>query len=468
MKPDLKEQLESVLGFTADEANEYDELGGFDTKEAIKYLKARIAEKKQLSERIKTAEEFISNRFDVRLDVVRNTIECRRKKQLENGESEYLDKNYLEFKVESLDAEFQRNNVLYPIGKLQNLLASDYVPEFDPIKSYFNNLPIWNQKTDYIKQLADFIEIVGNKDRFITQLKKHLARTVACSTIDGFYNKQCFVLIGAKQNSGKTSLIRWLVPPQLNKFYQENPELNKDGLISIAENFIINLDELDQLYRRDQKSIKSWLSKDYVKARRPYAKKEERMNRRASFFGSSNEDDFLTDETGSIRYIVFRVDDKHTDSPINFDYSKKINPADIWSQAVFLFNSKKFEHNLTKEEVRQNQALNDEFKHYTPEMELILKYFTPGNQQQHTEFLTSTEICENLLRAAEKGLNINHYNIGRALKSLNFEKLREYSPKSKRTVPGYYVIQTQPIGQEDPYNTPAVISTPEQKTKLPF
>jgi predicted P-loop ATPase len=459
MSKELKQQASSVLDLTPEEILELENLGGFDHKEAITYLKQKIAEKRQLSARLEAAETFINSHYKIRVDTVSNTIEARKISVNDGGEVKHLS-DWQEFKLESLDIELQRNNINYPIGKLQNLIASDFVPEHDPIKHYFDNLPKWNGK-DNIKALAKHVQVIGDKDRFTLQLKKHLARAYGCATIPGYYNKQCFVLVGERQNTGKTTFVRWLVPKDLQRFYQENPELNKDGLISISENLIINLDELDQLYRRDQKAIKSWLSKDYIKARRPYARKEERMNRRASFFGSSNEDDFLTDETGNVRYIVFRLNDRLHNEPINFAYSN-LDVNQIWAQAKALFIDAKFEHNLTPQEVAENHRLNQAFKYYTPEEQLIIKYFKPAIETAYTHFLSTTELTEILISVSDRGLNLNTYKVGRALKSAGFDKTMKYDQHQKRSIPGYYLEQFKPFGENGALTIPPLKNDLEQ------
>jgi predicted P-loop ATPase len=51
-------------------------------------------------------------------------------------------------------------------------------------------------------------------------------------------------LFNTKQNSGKTSFLRFLIPTQLEKYYTEDIGIDKDGLISLCKSMIINIDEL--------------------------------------------------------------------------------------------------------------------------------------------------------------------------------------------------------------------------------
>ena len=72
---------------------------------------------------------------------------------------------------------------------------------------------------------------------------------------------------------------------------------------------------------------------------------------------STNKDEFLTDETGSVRWLCFELIGK-----MNFTYKDKININDIWRQAYSLYKSG-FAYQLTPEEIEENEIkLDKDFK----------------------------------------------------------------------------------------------------------
>ena len=94
---------------------------------------------------------------------------------------------------------------------LMALLKSKFVPKFDPLKSYLENLPKWDEsQPDYIEELANYVK---SKDQywFNLQFKKMIVRSLACSLNITAFNKQCFTLVG-KQNDGKSSFLRFICP----------------------------------------------------------------------------------------------------------------------------------------------------------------------------------------------------------------------------------------------------------------
>ena len=92
------------------------------------------------------------------------------------------------------------------------------------------------------------------------------------------------------QNSGKTTFIRFLCPPALKNYMTENISFDKDSLIALIENFIINLDELATFSKVEINSLKSILSKSFIKERHPFERKAKKLSRRASFIGSTKHD----------------------------------------------------------------------------------------------------------------------------------------------------------------------------------
>ena len=367
-------------------------------------------------------EQIISKVFTIRYNEVSNDIEYRRKEQ-DEAFSILNENNVFRF--------LQHNHVEFSMAKLTAMLKSDFVPRYNPFASYFENLKIWNAEkdTDYISLICDYIPVTDT-ERFRNHFKKALVRSVACSIDSTVINKQALILVHDEQNSGKTTFIRWLCPPELQKYIAENISTDKDSLIALCENFIINLDELATLSRAEINSLKSMFSKETVKIRRPYDKGPTTSPRRASFFGSTNKAEFLTDETGSVRWLCFELKEK-----INWDYKKDIDINDIWRQAFTLYKSG-FRYELTAEEIRENESVNQQYQITTPEIELIQKYYTPGTKDEHEKFYQATDF---VIFLSEKcpGIKINQNNVGKALKILGYE--RSTKRNDKYPVKGYYV-----------------------------
>lgn len=379
---------------------------------------------KNISE-FEKVERFITDRYEIRNNIVSNKIECRPKTN-PNAEFEDLNEN-------NIFRELQKNFINFSINKLKSLLASDFVPEYDPFKDYFQSLQPWDEKIDYISKLTEYIP-VKDKARLQTQFKKALVRSVACS-FGGNVNKQALILVHDMQNSGKSTFCRWLCPPQLSKYIAENITTDKDSLIAMCTNFIINMDELATLNKAEINALKAVMSKDVFKGRLPYGAREVFLKRRANILGSTNKTEFLSDETGSVRWLCFELTGK-----INFAYKTDIAINQVWAQAFSLYKSG-FKYELTPEEITENEAVNAEYRITTTEQELIQAKFIPSSKNSPgAMFKTATDIKILLadLFPSEKLNNI--INIGRALKVLGYEKVTVRDEQKGIPIKGYYIM----------------------------
>ena len=109
-------------------------------------------------------------------------------------------------------------------------------------------------------------------------------------------------------------------------YVTENISFDKDSLISLIENLIINLDELATFSKGEINTLKSILSKTFAKKCHPFERKAKKLPQRASFIGSTNLTEFLNDPTGNVRWIPFEI------SGIDWrNYSKVINIDHVWA-----------------------------------------------------------------------------------------------------------------------------------------
>jgi len=206
--------------------------------------------------------------------------------------------------------------------------------------------------------------------------------------------------------------------------------IDKDSRILLTTNLLINLDELSTLSKIEINSLKSLFSKDKINDRLPYDRKNSIIPRRASFIGSTNQAEFLNDESGSVRWLCFQIES------IDWSYKEKININDVWAQAYHLFKTN-FTCDLNAEEIKENEEYNRQFHITTSEFELIHKYLSPGTKESNECFMTATEILLYIAEQTCSRVKLNNINVGRALKMLSFAREKKYPERNY----GYYVIK---------------------------
>ena len=307
---------------------------------------------------------------------------------------------------------------------VNTVIKSYFAEKYNPIKEYFLGLPDWNEKKDkdYIGELLELLHVPADQSEMKElYFRRWLVALVACA-VDNIANHTCIIMHG-KQGNGKTTFINKLVPKPLNDYYSIQPiTANKDNQFAITENFLINIDEFDSLRREEIGELKRLITLPEIKQRRPYAKRPEVCKRTASFIATINKDNFLTDLTGTRRFLPITID--------KVDYKENIDMNKVYAQAYKLYKTgAKYYFDGDDLELINNNNSNYEVK--TNEEELInkwLSYPDVNNVNELTSafpdnvFMTSNEIRQHLEYKSGKEVKLKAQTIGMLLARMGYSK----------------------------------------------
>jgi len=386
-------------------------------------------------------ELFLTQRFTFRHNIVSGKLEFKINKGFSftspSGRPGGAWNVMNDFIENSMLRECLKGRIKTNLSSLRNLLYSDFCELFNPFEDYFFNLPTYDEKTDYITELANTITTT-KQDLWQQCFKKWIVAMVGCVLDDKVINHTVIVFSG-KQGLGKTTWVEKLVPKQLKEYLFSgtiNPN-NKDTLVQLSECMLINLDELENLNRSEIGSLKEIITKTQIRMRKAYGHNNETMPRRASFAGSVNTAQFLNDSTGSRRFLCFELEG------IKYQHDVDINLA--FSQALFLFKSG-FRYWFDQEEIKSITENNEQYQLHSPEEELLLTWFEPAIKDENGNyyalsdnaktpllsggagggllFLNASQIAAKLADRTKLNLNDGTINkLGKALKKHNFTRL---------------------------------------------
>lgn len=365
-------------------------------------------------------EHWLRKNWDFKRNEITQVIEYRERDS--GAEYETADINTIYRKLMHSGSKF-------PMDKIAVILGSDFVETYNPFLDYFDNLEPWDEKTDHIGELAKYID-TDNNAFFREQFKKCLVRCIRCG-LGEHENRIVFVFVGEKQNTGKSTFIRFLSPFGM-KYYTESPmhATNKDSAFALAENFIYNLEELASLSNVDVNRLKSIISTSTINERKPYARDFVQAPRRCNFFASTNKLEFLTD-TENTRWLIFNVKN------IRWGYEKTINIDNVWSHAYALYSDPDFNDQLTADDMAIRDADNKNYEIEDKEKTMVKKHFQVC-QPNEGDFYSSVDIC-NILQENYPLVKINTYFIGKILTQLGFVSDRKTINNHK--VRGFYAIK---------------------------
>lgn len=352
------------------------------------------------------------------------------------GRTEYRNRANSDFtKVGRYEINTLRREIDNDIGiitssdNLYSIIESSFSPRINPIQEYFKALPLIdigsdcgssNTSSHSMKAIPDLAScvMVCNHEKWLPYLTKWLVAVVANAMDDReCRNHTCLVLTG-EQGKFKTTFLDLLCPPALHgysytgKIYPQE----KDTLTYIGQNLIVNIDDqLKALNKRDENELKNLITCPMVKYRMPYDKYVEEHPHLASFVVSVNGNDFLTDPTGSRRFLPFEV------LSIDIERAKAISMDSVYADAKALLNAG-FRYWFDDDEIAELYRESEDFQVQTAETELLLRCFEkPTDDNPHCSYMTTTEILTYL------GLYTRHpltsKRMGEALKRAGFKKV---------------------------------------------
>ena len=347
------------------------------------------------------------------------------------------------------------------IQDMYRVIESDYVPVFNPFKAYLNN-QCQSVKSvgdrDYIQELAQTVRVKGGEQEQMLwhlYLKKWLVGMVASWISDDVVNNVILVLIG-EQGAYKTTWFNYLLPPPLKQYFYTKTNANrmsKDDILTLAQYALVCCEELDTMRPAELNQLKAAVTMPSIDERAAYAHYHEHRKHIASFCGTGNNTQFLSDPTGNRRWLPFEVESivSPRDHPFHYE--------GIYSQALALYKSG-FQYWFTKEEIQELNRHNKQFETPRLEHELVDLYFRKPTDSELGEFMSVARALQMISNGISQKLSA--VNVGRAFSDLGFKRVRTNSSR------GFIVVCRTPEEIKAYQHRLLMDAKPDSETDVPF
>ena len=392
------------------------------------------------------------------------------------------------------------------IQDMYRVIESDYVPVFNPFKEYLNSLPQITQtstdnvsdepgsckpivlqqqnlcqsvqsvgeknhpsvgvqdkkqsvgENDYIRELAQTVRVKGGEQEQMLwhlYLKKWLVGMVASWISDDVVNNVILVLIG-EQGAYKTTWFNYLLPPPLKQYFYTKTNANrmsKDDILTLAQYALVCCEELDTMRPAELNQLKAAVTMPSIDERAAYAHYHEHRKHIASFCGTGNNTQFLSDPTGNRRWLPFEVENivSPRDHPFHYE--------GIYSQALALYKSG-FQYWFTKEEIQELNRHNRQFETPRLEHELVDLYFRRPTDSELGEFMSVARALQMISNGISQKLSA--VNVGRAFSDLGFKRVRTNSSR------GFIVVCRTPEEIKAYQHRLLMDAEPDSEADAPF
>ena len=247
-------------------------------------------------------DEFMKRRYEFRFNQLTSQVECRQRNSFD-----FYFRPVNKRLMASITMNAQYEGLKLWDKDVVRYLNSDHVPVYQPIEEFLYDLPRWDGK-DHIGDLAK--RVPCNNPHWAQLFRRWFLSMIAHWRGLGknHANSTSPILVGP-QAYRKSTFCRLILPPCLQAYYTDSIDFSRkrDAELYLNRFLLINMDEFDQIGINQQPFLKHIMQKPVVNTRRPNASAVEELRRYASFIGTSNHKDLLTDTSGSRRYIGVEV-----------------------------------------------------------------------------------------------------------------------------------------------------------------
>ena len=355
-------------------------------------------------------QRFLTIRYDFRYNLLTEQTEYRGK---EMPDEEYAMVAQRDLNTFCLEARTGGINCWDK--DVSRLLHSRKVENYHPFLHYMSHLPQW-YGVDRVTPLAVRISrkpmwVKGFHRWMLGVAAQWLGQAQDCA------NAVAPMLVSREQGKRKSSFCKILMPKELTPYYIDKFDLTSEsGCEQKLSLFgLINMDEFDKYRAGQMPALKNLMQMTTLTFRRAHRPAFSHLPRIASFIGTSNMTDLLTDPTGSRRFLCAEVDDKIDCTPPDHAQLFAQLKAELAGGERYWFS---------EEEEKEIQHSNRNFYKMPAEQELFLRCFRMPQEGELSKPYTTTDLFNYLQKhypAAMRGVTPNR--LGRMMVALGIQRV---------------------------------------------
>lgn len=287
---------------------------------------------------------------------------------------------------------------------------------FDPVREYLEGLT-WDGVPRLATWATDYLPC-ADTDLHRAYGMKTMLGLVKRVLSPGCQHDTILTLVGG-QGASKTRFFEAFAPGNSFDSVDLNPD-DRDKVYRASRPAVVEWGEFSGLTRREQESLKDYITRRSDTVRRPYGREDQTFPRKNVFVASTNDRDFLRDSTGSRRYWPMEVTE-------SIDIAKFLTVKDqLWAEAVHVYNqdpSAPFLNwlppELESERVDAATEYEDEDPMVAKTADTLAKMYPSGGEVT----IRMVDILDTMMVRPQDGRRVS-LAVGRALRALGFTKTK--------------------------------------------
>jgi predicted P-loop ATPase len=381
-------------------------------------MKAEVKTKK--NSLLESLENYLFSHYDFRFNVL-------------TEQTEYSPKNPTDFNLvdqrtlNTLCIEARDQGINCWDKDVSRLMCSKKIANYHPFQDYLEYLPLWDGQ-DRVTELA---LLVSNNPVWVNGFHRWMLGMTAqwLNMESQCANAVAPLLVSTEQGRCKSTFCSRLLPEALQGFYIDKFDITSvSGCEQKLSLFgLINMDEFDRYSERSQATLKNLMQLRKLTFRKSHRSYYSRLPRIASFIGTSNQKELLTDSTGSRRFLCVEVKKKIDCTPPDYAQLYAQLKTELLAGERFWFSA---------EEEKEIQENNRAFYKQSPAQEIFFRCFRLPKDEEVGRMMTATEIFCRLQKKFPSALrNSNASQMGKALQAIGAKSVHTRTGNSYCVVP---------------------------------
>ncbi len=201
---------------------------------------------------------------------------------------------------------------------------------FHPVREELLALPAWDGVNRLDGWLKENFGAQGPADYLAQVFTKWMVASVA-RTFEPGLKFDWMIILQGNQGTGKSTFGSLLFGQKY--FTDWLPVLSdKDAALALQGIRCVEFGEMDQLKRTELETTKAFVTRQIDKVRPPYGRRQLELHRQTVFFGTTNREEYLKDDTGNRRFNPVVV------GRLNFKALIR-DRIQLWAEALFIYRN---------------------------------------------------------------------------------------------------------------------------------
>lgn len=370
----------------------------------------RAGDDREVQDRL---EHYLWKHYDFRFNVLTEQPEYRAKEQGQGTDAPY--RVVTQRALNTLCLEARRHRINCWDKDVSRLLHSERLADYHPFLAYMDTLPRW----DGVDRVTPLAQRVSQKALWVNGFHRWMLGMAAqwAGRMGRCANAVAPMLVSRVQGRCKSTFCQLLMPDGLRDYYTDSFELTGQAGCEqkLAQFGLINLDEYDRLSPRKLPLLKTLMQIKKLDFRKSHRATYSHLPRMASFIGTSNHKDLLTDSTGSRRYLCIEVREQIDCSPLEHKQLFAQLKAELDGGGQYWFSA---------EEEAELQRHNREFYAMPVEQELFYRCFRLPEVGEEFKLYSASvifTILQSRYPAAMRGMTVTRF--GKMMSLLGAERM---------------------------------------------